>query len=48
MNLLPTILQALGIATIAFGVSLIFVPAGLIIAGSGILLFGLAWERKNK
>jgi glucose dehydrogenase len=48
MNLLPTILQALGIAVISVGVSLFYLPAGLVIAGAGILLFGLAWERKNK
>jgi hypothetical protein len=48
MNLLPTILQAIGITVIAFAVSLIYIPAGLIVAGTGVLLFGLAWERSNK
>lgn len=48
MTLLATILQASGIAVIAFGVSLIYVPAGLVIAGLGVLLFGLATERKIK
>lgn len=48
MILLPSILQASGIAVIAVGAGLVYFPAGLIVAGVGILLFGLAWERSGK
>jgi len=47
LSLLPTIFQAIGIAVISFAVGLIFVPAGLICAGVGVLLFGLALERSK-
>jgi hypothetical protein len=46
--LLPTILQAVGISVIAFAVALIYVPVGLVIAGTGVLLFGLALEKRGK
>ena len=50
MNLLPTILQASGIALIAVGAGLVFVPAGVVIAGVGVLLFGFDrdWETWTK
>jgi hypothetical protein len=48
MNLLATILQASGIAVISVGVSIIFLPAGLVVAGAGILLFGLALDKGGK
>jgi hypothetical protein len=40
-----TILQALGILTIAAGAGLLFPPAGVIILGVGLLAFGIAVER---
>ena len=40
-----TILQATGIAFVAVGVGLWFVPAGIVVAGVGMVLFGLALER---
>jgi hypothetical protein len=40
-----TILQASGVALVALGVAFIFPPAGLIVAGVGAVLFGLALER---
>jgi hypothetical protein len=43
---MATVLQASGIAVIAIGVGLWFLPAGVIIAGLGLTLFGLALERK--
>jgi hypothetical protein len=46
--LLSTILQATGIAVISVAVGLIFLPAGLICVGVGVLLFGLALERSDK
>jgi hypothetical protein len=48
MTLLPTILQAFGVAVIATGISLIFLPAGVVAFGAGFLLFGLAWEKSGK
>lgn len=43
--MIATILQALGIATIAVGAGLWLPPLGIIIAGIGMVLFGLALER---
>jgi hypothetical protein len=43
---MATILQVAGALGISIGASLIFVPAGLILAGIFALLFGLALERK--
>jgi hypothetical protein len=40
-----TILQALGILTIAAGAGLLFPPAGVILLGVGFLAFGIALER---
>lgn len=44
---MASILQIAGAALITLGVSLIFLPAGLIIGGSAVLLFGVAMERSN-
>jgi hypothetical protein len=38
-------LQIGGIAAVAFGAGLVFIPAGVIVAGVGLVLFGLAMER---
>lgn len=43
---MSTILQAVGATVITIGVSLIFLPAGLITGGIFTVLFGLALERK--
>lgn len=40
-----TILQAVGILTIALGAGFIYPPAGVALLGVGILLFGIAMER---
>ena len=40
-----TVLQVLGVAAIVVGGFLIWVPAGFILAGFGLLAFGLAVER---
>lgn len=40
--MIPTVVQGLGIAIISAGVSLVYLPAGIICAGIGTLLFGLA------
>ena len=40
-----TILQAIGILTIALGAGLIYPPAGIVLLGVGVLVFGLAIER---
>lgn len=44
---MSTILQAVGATVITIGVSLIFLPAGLIAGGIFTVLFGLALERTN-
>lgn len=43
--MLANVLQIAGIAAIAVGAGLIFVPAGIVAAGIGAVLFGLALER---
>jgi hypothetical protein len=43
--LIATIFQAIGVAVIAVGLGLFWLPAGIIAAGAGVLLFGLALER---
>ena len=42
-----TILQAVGVASIVIGGFLIWVPAGFILAGIGLVVFGLAAERSK-
>jgi hypothetical protein len=39
-------LQVAGIAAIALGAALIFIPAGVIVAGLGLVLFGIVMERE--
>lgn len=46
-RLLPSIVQALGILTVAVGVGLYSLPAGVIVSGLGIIAFGLAAERSR-
>lgn len=45
--MIATILQATGIAVIALGAGLWIPQLGVVIAGVGIVLFGLALERGN-
>jgi hypothetical protein len=42
---IATVLQAIGIAAVAFGVGIFSIPGGIITAGAGAVLFGLAIER---
>jgi hypothetical protein len=43
--MLATILQIAGVVSIVVGGFLIWVPAGFILAGAGLILFGLAAEK---
>jgi len=43
--MLATILQIAGISVVSLGVGLWFVPAGVIVAGVGLVLIGIALER---
>lgn len=45
--MIANILQVAGVASIVVGGFLIWVPAGFILAGVGLVLFGLAAERSN-
>jgi hypothetical protein len=45
LEMIATILQALGVITIAIGAGLLFPPAGVILLGLGSLAFGIAMER---
>jgi hypothetical protein len=44
--MVANLLQIGGIAAIAVGAGLIFIPAGIMLAGVGAVLFGLALERE--
>jgi len=43
--MVANVLQVGGLIAVAVGAGLVFVPAGLIVAGVGAILFGLALER---
>lgn len=44
--MLANTLQIGGLIAVAVGAGLIFIPAGIILAGVGAILFGLALERE--
>jgi hypothetical protein len=46
--MIATLFQASGLALVAIGVGVVFPPAGLVIAGIGLFVFGLAIERGAK
>ena len=46
--MIATIFQGSGAALIAIGVGVVFPPLGVVVAGVGVLLFGLAIERGQK
>lgn len=41
---MSTILQLAGLAVLAVGAGLIFIPAGICVAGVGLVLIGMALE----
>lgn len=43
---LVAVLQTAGAVTISVGIGMIFIPAGIIMAGVFAILFGLAIERR--
>lgn len=45
--MVATILQVAGIAIIAVGAGLAWLPLGFMVAGAGFVLFGLAMERSK-
>lgn len=40
-----TWIQAAGLALVTVGAGLMFVPAGFVVGGLSVVLFGVAWER---
>ena len=40
--MVATILQACGVAAVSVGLALVWLPIGIVAAGIGLLLFGLA------
>lgn len=46
MKHLPTTLQAVGISIVAMSLAMISTPLGLGFAGVGLIVFGIAAERK--
>ena len=45
--MVATILQIAGVAVIAVGAGLIYPPLGVVLAGAGLIIFGLAIERSK-
>jgi len=45
--MIPSLLQAIGILTVAVGVGFWSLPAGVVVVGLGLLAFGLAAERRG-
>jgi hypothetical protein len=43
--MIANVCQIGGLAAVAVGAGLIFLPAGVIVAGLGLVLFGVAMER---
>jgi hypothetical protein len=43
--MIATILQATGVVIISLGAAFIFPPAGIVLLGIGMLVFGIAIER---
>lgn len=43
--MLASVLQALGLLTIAIGAGLAWLPAGLMVGGAGLVVYALAMER---
>jgi hypothetical protein len=44
--MIANVLQIAGIAAIALGAALMFIPAGVVVAGLGLVLFGIVMERE--
>jgi hypothetical protein len=45
--MVATILQIVGVTVIAVGAGLIYPPLGVVLAGVGLTIFGLAMERSK-
>jgi hypothetical protein len=41
------VLQIIGAAAVSIGAGLVFIPAGIMLAGMFLLVFGVALERVN-
>jgi hypothetical protein len=47
MDMMPSVVQAVGILLLAIGAAMFLPALGVIVAGVGLLAFGLAWERSR-
>jgi len=47
MDMIPSMLQAVGILAVAIGAAMFHPAVGVIVAGLGMLAFGLAMERSR-
>jgi len=45
---MATIIQIIGAATVSIGVGMIWFPLGVVLAGVGTLVFGIALERNAR
>jgi hypothetical protein len=44
---IPSILQVLGLAAVTLGVTMLYIPAGVIVGGVSLILLGVAIERSK-
>lgn len=47
MDMIPSTIQAVGILAVAIGAAMFHPAIGMIVAGLGLLAFGLAMERSR-
>lgn len=45
--MIPSILQVLGLAAVTLGVTMLYIPAGVIVGGVSLILLGVAIERSK-
>lgn len=47
MDMIPSIVQAVGILLLSVGAAMLSPAIGVMVGGAGLLAFGLAWERSR-
>lgn len=48
IDFLPTFIQLIGSVTLTYGAYLIYRPSAIVFAGTFLILFGMAMERRTK
>lgn len=47
MDIMPSVVQAVGILLLSVGAAMLSPAIGVMVGGAGLLAFGLAWERSR-